>query len=143
MRKRAVLRRLFLGGACLALASCSFGGGIALRGEEYAFVNIPRKQVAGEAGFRFRNRGREPHEMVVVGLNDGSGSIQEVLRLPEQEAMAKLKVMGRSFAEPGQEGPKVTAQLKAGRYALMCFLPTAGSGPPHFTRGMVREFTVA
>jgi hypothetical protein len=56
--------------------------------------------------------------------------------------MARLKVLGRSFAEPGREGAKVKAQLEPGRYALVCFLPVAGSGPPHFTRGMLREFTV-
>ncbi len=142
LRRRAVLVLFVLAAASLALASCSFGGGIGVRGEEYSFENMPGKVAAGEVGFQFRNTGKEAHEMVVVGLGDGAASIQDVLRLPEPEAMAKLDVVGRSLAEPGQEGAKVETQLKAGRYALVCFLPVAGNGPPHFTRGMVQEFTV-
>jgi len=29
--------------------------------------------------------------------------------------------------------------LKPGRYALICFLPDASDGKPHFEHGMVRE----
>ena len=142
LRRRAVFRLLVVAAMSLALASCSFGGGIDVRGDEYAFDNMPGNMVAGDHGFQFTNTGKEPHEMVVLGLGEEAVSIQDVLRLPEQEAMARLNVVGRSFAEPGQEGPKVKAQLKAGRYALVCFLRVGGNGPPHFTRGMVREFTV-
>ena len=139
--RRGVLGLLIVG-LSLALASCSFGGGIDVRGEEYAFENMPGKLEEAEHLFQFTNTGKEAHEMVVVRLSDGSASIPDVLRLPEQDAMARLEVVGRSSAEPGQKGAKVKAQLEPGRYALVCFLPVAGSGPPHFTRGMLREFTV-
>jgi hypothetical protein len=130
-------------GLSLSMAGCSFGGGIDVRGEEYGYENMPGKLEAGEHAFRFTNKGEEPHEMVVVRVNDGSTSVREVLRLPRDEGMAKLDVVGRSFAEPDQQGTKVEAELGAGRYALVCFLPVGGTGPPHFERGMVREFTVA
>lgn len=142
MRERVVLALLVVAGVSLNLASCSFGGGIDVRGEEYGFENMPASLAAGEHVFQFTNRGKEPHEMVVVGLSDGATSIRDVLRLPDQEAMSKLNVVGRSLADPGQQGPDVEAQLKAGKYALVCFLPVAESGPAHFTRGMVHEFTV-
>ena len=140
--RRGVRPLLIVAGLSLALASCSFGGGIDVRGEEYAYENMPGKLAEGEHLFQFTNTGKEAHEMVVVGLSAESTSIRDVLRLPAQEAMAKLNLVGRSVAEPGQEGLKVRAQLKPGRYALVCFLPVAQSGPPHFTRGMIREFTV-
>ncbi|HEX2063140.1 MAG TPA: hypothetical protein VHE80_01825 [Acidimicrobiales bacterium] len=129
-------------GLTLAMAGCSFGGGIDVRGKEYGYENMPGNLAAGEHAFRFTNKGKEPHEMVVVRVNDGSTSVGEVLRLPTDEAMAKSDVVGRSFAEPDQQGTKVEAELGAGRYALVCFLPVGGTGPPHFERGMVREFTV-
>ncbi len=143
LAKRRVLRLLVLAGVGVSLASCSLGGGIAVRGVESAFENMPGKLAAGEHVFQFTNRGKEPHEMVVVGLREGSASIRDVLRLPEQEATSRLNIVGRSVADPGQEGPSLKAQLKAGNYALVCFLPVGGSGPPHFSRGMVQEFTVA
>ena len=140
--RRGILPLVIVAGLTLALASCSFGGGIDVRGEEYAFENMPGKLEEAEHLFQFTNTGKEAHEMVVVRLSDGSASIPDVLRLPEQDAMARLEVVGRSSAEPGQKGAKVRAQLEPGRYALVCFLPVAGSGPPHFTRGMLLEFTV-
>ncbi len=129
-------------GLSLGMAGCSFGGGIDVRGDEYGYENMPGKLAAGEHAFRFTNEGEEPHEMVVVRVDDDTTSVREVLRRPRDEAMAKLDVVGRSFAEPEQQGTKVEAELGAGRYALVCFLPVGGTGPPHFERGMVREFTV-
>ncbi|HZS11817.1 MAG TPA: hypothetical protein VFA38_06180 [Nitrospirales bacterium] len=35
-----------------------------------------------------------------------------------------------------------TAYFDAGRYALICFLPDAATGQPHFMKGMTAEFTV-
>jgi hypothetical protein len=32
--------------------------------------------------------------------------------------------------------------FEPGRYALLCFVPDAGDGMPHFMHGMVQEFTV-
>ena len=35
-----------------------------------------------------------------------------------------------------------TMDFEPGRYALLCFVPDAGDGMPHFMHGMVQEFTV-
>lgn len=146
-RKRITMRRLSHVGAALALAgalaACSVGGGIGVQGVEYGFEKkLPTSLVRGEHSFRFHNHGKEPHEMVVVRLPNGVGSINQVLALPQQEARAKLEMVGSTRAAPGAKGDKVTANLSAGTYALVCFLPVGENGPPHFTRGMVHEFTV-
>ena len=73
---------------------------------------------------------------------------QELLALPEEEAMAKVDMVAAVFAPPGDESYSV-ADLEAGDYAMVCFIPTGaseenpeGTGPPHFIQGMLAEFTV-
>ena len=61
---------------------------------------------------------------------------------------------GASFAAPG-ESDTLFVDLEPGRYVIVCFLPVGATpdnmealesgelqGPPHFTEGMVEEFTV-
>jgi hypothetical protein len=44
---------------------------------------------------------------------------------------------------PGQKAEITVPTLAAGTYAMICFLPTEGGGPPHFAQGMVAQLTVA
>ena len=37
----------------------------------------------------------------------------------------------------------ITADFQPGRYALLCFIPDAKDGKPHFVHGMAKEITVA
>ena len=47
-----------------------------------------------------------------------------------------------SFMGPGQKAEITVPSLDEGTYAMICFLPTEGGGPPHFAQGMTGEFTV-
>jgi len=101
--------------------------------------------------FDFSNEGTELHEMALIMINDDTTeSIGELLELPEEEAEAKTTFIGVSFAAPG-ESDTMYADLEEGRYVVICFIPTGSTsmeeaetadGPPHFTQGMVQEFTV-
>ena len=106
---------------------------------------------AGQVAFDFSNEGTEFHELALLRINDDTTeSIDELLELPEEEAMAKTTFMGVGFAAPG-EGTTMYADLDPGRYVMICFIPQGSTsleaaetaeGPPHFTQGMVTEFTV-
>ena len=61
---------------------------------------------------------------------------------------------GASFGAPG-DSDTLFVDLEPGRYVIVCFLPVGATpdnmealesgeleGPPHFTQGMVEEFTV-
>ncbi|MBA3260206.1 MAG: hypothetical protein H0T68_12175 [Gemmatimonadales bacterium] len=37
----------------------------------------------------------------------------------------------------------IEVDLEPGKYALICFLPDAKDGKPHFTHGMMQEIEVA
>jgi hypothetical protein len=118
---------------------------------DYAFDADLDGIEAGTVAFDFSNEGTELHEMALIRINDDvTESVDELLALPEEEAQSKTTFMGVSFAEPGG-GDTMYADLDAGRYAVICFIPTGSTsmedaetadGPPHFTQGMVREFTV-
>jgi hypothetical protein len=126
-----------------ALAECGYET-VEVSGVEYAFEGLPETIAAGTAGFSFTNEGAEPHEMVVFRIDDGvTGSVDELLAAPEEEAEQNLTFAGAAFAEPGQSGVSFM-ELEPGRYAAACFVPVGGAedGPPHFVHGMTAEFEV-
>jgi hypothetical protein len=131
----------FLGGA---IAACEFET-VAVTGIDYAFQGVPETIAAGTTAFAFTNASDgEEHEMIILTKAEGEAlSFQEILALPEEEAMMKAQFVGATFAPPGGEGSTL-ADLEPGSYVMACFIPVGGGedGPPHFTEGMIQEFTV-
>ncbi len=82
--------------------------------------------------------------MVVFRKADGvTLPWEELLELPDEEAEEKAQFVTAAFAPPG-EGSSTLAELEPGVYAMVCFIPVGGGedGPPHFTEGMLEEFSV-
>jgi hypothetical protein len=117
--------------------------------KDFTFEGAPSTLQAGVTSFELRNAGQENHELVVLRRNDGvTESFTELFALPEEEAMQKAEPVAFAGANAGEELDYALADLAPGTYALACFLPQGsigdhdGEGPPHFTLGMVHEFTV-
>jgi hypothetical protein len=118
---------------------------------EYSFADVPDEMPAGPTSFELSNEGTEVHEILLARKNDGvTDSAEELLALPEEEAMAKVTMLGSpAFAPPGATD-YVVVDLEPGDYVAVCFIPMGMTdvdgpppeGPPHFTQGMVAEFTV-
>jgi hypothetical protein len=115
---------------------------------DYAFEGIPDTIPAGPVAFDFENTGKEQHELILLRKNDGvTESVEELLALPEEEAMTKVTFVNAGFAPAGGDGALI-AKLEPGGYVYACFIPVGtvgeaeGDGPPHFTEGMAGEFTV-
>jgi hypothetical protein len=109
---------------------------------EYAFEGLPTTTAPGSYTFEFQNDGKEPHELVLFQVLTDT-PIDELLKMPEKEAQKQVKVLGGTGAKPGGSAKKpVEAELEAGTYAAVCFVPVKGNGPPHFTKGMVHEMVV-
>ena len=119
-----------------------------------AFQGLPSSLPAGRTTFAFTNSGAEIHEMVVFRINDGvTETIDELLALPEEEALAKVQFAGSTFAAQGVTDIE-TLELTRGKYVALCFVPVGTTevetddgndeplGPPHFTEGMQAAFTV-
>jgi hypothetical protein len=131
-------------------------------GVNYAFQGVPSQVETGPTSFEFKNNGTELHEMVIFKKNPGTTeSFDELLTLGEtneEEALKKVTfVGGTSGPEPPNESTYSVVDLKAGEYAMVCFIPvgftpeaakaaeeskTEPQGEPHYRRGMKSEFTV-
>lgn len=132
------------------IATCGWNV-VDVTGVEYAFQGVGPELPAGVTSFEFTNGGAaELHEMVVFRRNDGvTETVEELLALPEEEVGTKVTPVAGTGAGPG-DSEYAVADLTPGTYAMLCFIPSGttgedveGTGPPHFTQGMVHEFTVA
>jgi hypothetical protein len=119
---------------------------------DYAFEGVPEELSTGPTSFELSNDGEELHELVLVRKNDGvTATAEELLALPEEEALAQVTPVGApAFAAPG-EADYLVADLEPGDYIGVCFVPVGTTseeapppeGPPHALQGMVLEFTVS
>ena len=119
---------------------------------EYAFAGIPDTIDAGVTSFDLTNGGAQVHELVLLRKNDGvTETAEELLALPQAEALQKAELLGVAGPVPTDRTAYVVADLDAGDYIAVCFIPVGttsldsppADGPPHFTQGMVQEFSVS
>ena len=89
-----------------------------------------------------RNLAEQSHEIELASLETGK-SVQELLAwthrpegTPPGAAIGGVSPIARGAVAWFQ------VDLKPGRYALICFLPDAKDGKPHFEHGMVQEIEV-
>jgi hypothetical protein len=118
--------------------------------KDYAFEGIDDELDVGATSFEFSNKGKEVHEMALVRKNEGvTESFEELLQLPEDQSESKVTFVAHAMGAPGDD-EYVLADLKPGEYIALCFISVGTTsedqevdGPPHFTKGMKREFTVS
>jgi hypothetical protein len=116
-------------------------------GIDYAYEGVPETIAAGTVAFEFTNAAEsEDHMMGIIKKADGVDlTWDELLALPEEESESMVEFKGEAFAPAGQSSSTL-AELDPGEYAMICFIPVGSpeveDGPPHFTQGMLQEFTV-
>ena len=152
------------------LAACGGGGGQQGREEapaeqalgedavdvtlqEYAFITSGPLKAGGT--FRLRNTGKEFH-MVALGKFKAGKTLEDLKQAlaqppppgpegeqqdPSAEIVDEVGAPG-AIMGPGQAAEVTSPALGAGRYALVCFFPVEGGGPPHFAQGMIGELTI-
>jgi len=111
--------------------------------DDYSF-GLSKMITPGRHTIRVENRAAQPHEVVVVRLGEGKTA---------QDFIQWVGTVARTGTGPGEivggvtglsrgEFNITTVDFEPGRYALVCFVPDAGDGMPHFMHGMVQEFSV-
>jgi hypothetical protein len=103
---------------------------------------------------KIANKGTEFHMMGVGKLKAGktiqdfqtvlqnaSGPPAEGAPDPTADVVEQMGLPGNVMG-PGQSADLTLPSLKAGTYAMACFVPTEGEGAPHFTKGMISQFEV-
>jgi hypothetical protein len=111
---------------------------------DYAFENLPTSVPSGTS-LTLTNGGQELHEMIVVRKNDGvTESFDDLLALPEEEALQKVTTVGVLFAAPGESAsmgigasgapePLTSIALtEEGEYFALCAIPQGTTEMPDF-----------
>lgn len=133
--------------------NCEFDTRVEVDAIDFAYEGIDAEYAPGRAAFLITNAGTDGHELMLIRRNDDTAdSWDELLSLPEDEAMEKATPIGSAWVGlPGSQETLVV-DLVPGDYIAVCFIPqgtmvfedgyTEGTGPPHFMLGMRTEFTV-
>lgn len=118
---------------------------------DYGYTNAPIDLAAGTYLVDFSNDSAndELHEAVFLRKNDGvTESAEEIAEMDFEEVFEFVTPRGIVFSQGPGDGDVARIEMDAGDWIMICFLPLDSSGPedaqgpPHFTQGMVREFTV-
>lgn len=108
---------------------------------DYSF-DTDKTITAGRHTIRLVNAAAQPHEAVIVRLEPGR-TVQEFMEfVMKPEGMPPGQVLGgvTGIAQGGMN--QITLDFEQGDYALICFIPDAGDGRPHFMHGMVQQIHV-
>lgn len=135
---------------------------------DYAFEQLPESVPAGTRLTVVNDSEAELHELIAFPLpGEEERSVDELAALPMEvlEGLFTGPPTTVLLAPPGGEQIDAVGDgtlAEAGRYVLMCFIPTGvdpeeylnapeteegppdipGAGPPHFTQGMYAELVV-
>lgn len=93
---------------------------------------------AGRTSFTMTNDGEETHVMLLAKLAEGA-TLDQALAAEDPGEFTEEEFES-DVAAPGQEAV-LTADLTAGDWAMVCYIPTA-DGTPHYEEGMAVPFTV-
>jgi hypothetical protein len=97
---------------------------------------------AGTRTIRVHNAGAQHHEIELARLNPGVSAGEFMKWFDKMQGPPPGKALGGiTGIEPGMSA-YFTADFTPGNYALICFLPDAKDGKPHFAHGMLQQITV-
>jgi hypothetical protein len=122
---------------------------ITITATDQAYQGLAGPVPAGTVAVTLRNQGHDAHQAVISRAADGvTQPYSEILTLPLDQQLKMASPLGLVQADPGGTDT-VFLRLTPGRHGAVDFLPQGttsigmpGSGPPHFTLGLLAEFTV-
>ena len=115
---------------------------IVIKLSDYAFT-LSKPITAGKHTFRIESDGTQSHEVQLVRLMPGKKAedvtawVEKPVGPPPGEPMGGIPAMAKGTAG------YITAEFTPGDYALICFLPDAKDGKPHFTHGMTQAVHIS
>lgn len=114
---------------------------VTITAREYAF-EAPHQLPAGVTNFHFMVKGKEPHHGIMVRLDEGKtfDDLAAALKTPGPPPSWAHLDGGMMIGDP-EQGSHTTMTLTPGRYALICFIPSA-DGVPHVAKGMFAPIEV-
>ena len=117
-------------------------GDVTLTLNDYSFT-LSKPLAAGTHTLRVRNAAAQAHEVELIRLAPGKtvddlmAWMQSMHGPPPASAIGGIAGMEQGTVQ------SFTADFTPGTYVMICFVPDAGDGKPHFMHGMVHAFTVS
>jgi len=118
---------------------------------DFAFAGVPSTLPAGTTlSFDLANQSdSEIHEIAIFKMSDDATEpIKTVLDSKDEDIKQQATLVASALAAPDNSAYKVT-ELAPGNYAMVCTVHVGatpknpqGTGPKHYTKGMLTEFTV-
>lgn len=109
---------------------------------DYGFA-LSKPLTAGAHVIAVTNPSSQLHEVEIVRLAPGR-TVQDMLAwISKMQGPPPGSAIGGGTAISPGAREEFKAKLTPGNYALICFIPDAKDGKPHFLHGMVHELTVS
>jgi hypothetical protein len=117
-------------------------GDVTLTLNDYSFT--PSRQLtAGTHTLRVENAASQPHEVELIRLAPGKTVNDLMAWMQSMQGPPPASAIGGIAAMQHGEVQSFTAEFTPGSYVLICFVPDARDGKPHFMHGMVQTITVS
>lgn len=138
-----------LAGLAMLLSGCAKDetpNDVTVVGIDYAF-DAPDTLPPGATAIAFENRGKVPHEMILVRLKEGI-TLEKLMEGVGRGGDPREFTEGGAgilIAAPGETtaGRLLVDLLPGWRYALVCNFQDEPDAPPHIALGMRSSFAVA
>ncbi|HJU90023.1 MAG TPA: hypothetical protein VJ672_11555 [Gemmatimonadaceae bacterium] len=108
---------------------------------DYGF-KFSKPITAGRHRIRFTNDAAQSHEAFIVKLAPGKSVNDMIAFLEKMEGTPPGAPMGGITGIAKGIENTIEMTFTPGEYGLICFIPDAKDGKPHFVHGMVHQFTV-
>ena len=110
--------------------------------DNYTF-KLSAQLTAGVHTFKVVNPDQQGHELELIRLAPGKTAADMLAWLHAPNGPPPRQALGGVAIISPAAGPVYfTATLTSGNYMLLCFVPDASDGKPHFTHGMVLPITI-
>lgn len=115
---------------------------VTIRLTNYDFV-MSQPLTAGHHVIQIETDSTQLHEMLIARLNDGKTAL-ELAQWAEKPngPPPGMPLGGVTGIAPGQKNT-IEVDLTPGEYALICFMPDAKDGKPHYEHGMVKQVKIS
>lgn len=124
-----------------APATVAFEPDVEVTLSDYDFT-MSRPLAAGTQRIRVRNAAAQPHEILLIQLAEGKTGADFLQWFATQQGAPPAVPVGGTTAISTGGTNDLTVELAAGDYLLICFIPDAKDGKPHFVHGMVKTITI-
>ena len=111
---------------------------------DYTFT-VDKPLTAGHHVLKVTNNAAQAHEVVLLELPPGKTAAEMgtwVEKTLMQGPPPGRPIGGIAALDKGRSA-SFPVDLKPGHYGMICFVPDAKDGKPHFDHGMTKDFTVA